>query len=353
MTAGVCLLVALALAADTASSQETPSVRDSLLEAERLADAGKWLKAKEILGETLEAFPDDARLHYNLGYVLERLGDRQGARASYRNALDDDPALAVATVNLATMFMAERRFDEAEAILRRGLVHGDGDGSLHYHLALTLFLRTENVTESALEALETAHRLGYRRPHLFALLARAARVDGEAARARTLLKEGLALDPEDALLLREMGLALVALDEPDAGIEWLERANARNPADLDVATELSQLYLRRGRAKEAAELAESALARHTDAPSLLYVLGRARQALGDPRAEETLRRFEEARKKSKNPGEARKLRILDPSVFWETGGIRPAECGSDVSGSGDRGASAIKCWWPGDNPSAC
>ena len=70
----------------------------------------------------------------------------------------------------------------------------------------------------------------------------------------------------------------------------LERAVARDPENQAIAIDLARLCLRLRKAEHAANLME---------PALLHLLARAQQ-IGNPRAAEILRRFQEARQRERS-----------------------------------------------------
>jgi len=63
----------------------------------RLADAD----TEERWEQTLRVNPNDARAHYNLGIVMERAGDAEGAITHYVQAIRIQPDFAMAHDNLA------------------------------------------------------------------------------------------------------------------------------------------------------------------------------------------------------------------------------------------------------------
>jgi len=52
---------------------------------------GRWGAAKNLFEQAIQAQPDMAEAHYNLGLVYERLGDRQQARHYYIEAANLAP----------------------------------------------------------------------------------------------------------------------------------------------------------------------------------------------------------------------------------------------------------------------
>lgn len=88
------------------------SVADSL---------GNQTKAESLYRTLLDAHPEDANGHYNLGNLLARLGKADEAIVRYRRALEIAPEKAEARFNLGNMFLNQGRLDEAEAEYRAAL----------------------------------------------------------------------------------------------------------------------------------------------------------------------------------------------------------------------------------------
>ena len=68
-----------------------------------LIDADRLEEARTQLETLVTLKPDYAEGHYNLGYVLGRLGRRREAEAEYRLALHFKPGYTPAQVNLALL----------------------------------------------------------------------------------------------------------------------------------------------------------------------------------------------------------------------------------------------------------
>lgn len=64
----------------------------------------KTAEAKEQLQKAIEAEPDNALLHFNLGYLNEELGDQEAAIKAYENALKADPNHQNSAYNLAVIY---------------------------------------------------------------------------------------------------------------------------------------------------------------------------------------------------------------------------------------------------------
>ena len=68
-----------------------PDVIEAINEGNQRFAMGRWNSAKTYYEQALQAQPDLAEAHYNLGLVYERLGDRQQARHYYIEAANLAP----------------------------------------------------------------------------------------------------------------------------------------------------------------------------------------------------------------------------------------------------------------------
>jgi tetratricopeptide (TPR) repeat protein len=79
-----------------------------------------------------------AAVHTNLGRLLHRRGDTQGARACFEAALALDPEQPEARFNLANLILEAGDFELAVAELRRVLQSAPDFADAHYNLAVAL-----------------------------------------------------------------------------------------------------------------------------------------------------------------------------------------------------------------------
>jgi predicted CXXCH cytochrome family protein len=167
---------------------------------------------------------DFASSGMNLGNLYSSLGDSATAEKYYRLALKIDDLFYPAKMNLALLVAAAGRREEAEALYRQVLAAYPGNADAAYSLGLLLV--ELGKPEEAVD-----------------LLARAARGMPRHVRVRYNL----------GLLLQQLG----RLDE--AG-RTLEEALALDPANADTLLALGDHYLRRGRAREASDIADRLIA---------------------------------------------------------------------------------------------
>ena len=181
---------------------------------------------------------DRAESHVNLGILHEELGDLEEAEKAYLSALRIAP-VSVAAINLSDLYRIQRRDEEGEEFLRRGLETAPQDGGVQHALGLLLA------------------RLG-RHPESLHHLGRAAE-----------------LEPEQPRYGYVFAVALQSAGQLDRALEVLETAHGRHPSDQDILVALA-LYNREkgaldsalGYAEKLVELAPD----HTEFRRLLAVL---------------------------------------------------------------------------------
>ena len=142
------------------------------------------------LSETKAA---DAPAHYLLGRALALSGDRSAARRAFVAALEREPRLADAHLELAGSYLEEGQAEEAEAVLRRGLRASSPNPALSCNLGLMLIERGEREEGMAHLAEASSDASGSPLIHLNA--ANGFKRCGENARALAAYDRALALDP--------------------------------------------------------------------------------------------------------------------------------------------------------------
>ncbi|MFZ0634126.1 MAG: tetratricopeptide repeat protein [Candidatus Acidiferrales bacterium] len=92
--------------------------RETLAKAQAAMDKTDFAGAVQICSEYLEKNPDDAAVHFQLGYAYTALGNAPEAESEYRKATAIDPKMGPAYLNLG-LTLLERRPAEAIAPLRQ------------------------------------------------------------------------------------------------------------------------------------------------------------------------------------------------------------------------------------------
>ena len=153
---------------------------------------------------------DRAESHVNLGLLHAQRNEPQAAEAAYEQALALNPSFVPAYANLADLYRAQRRDDDVDTVLARGLEAIPLSGDLHHALGL---LRVRQQ----------------RRPEALESLRRAAE-----------------LMPEVARYSYVFGVALNSTGRGQQALEVLQGAHRRHPGDRDILLALTTISRDRG-----------------------------------------------------------------------------------------------------------
>ena len=109
-----------ALTLATRAADELPRQPDILIALGNVHDLrGELEQSRDAFRNSLEFDPDNALAHYNLGAVLERLGDKDGAELSYRDAMVievDGGSMYEAAAALGALLRRTGRLEEAAGV---------------------------------------------------------------------------------------------------------------------------------------------------------------------------------------------------------------------------------------------
>ncbi|SDW61333.1 Tetratricopeptide repeat-containing protein [Marinobacter mobilis] len=114
----------------------TPEQQQMLSLAEAAAERQEWAMAADTLNTLLQLRPDHPRALARLAWVRQQQGDIREAEALYRQALMQDPADALTVNNLALLVQADGYFQQAQALLTKGLEYTPDAPALHFNLAV-------------------------------------------------------------------------------------------------------------------------------------------------------------------------------------------------------------------------
>jgi len=117
--------------------------------APALALSGRPEEALDAYRRVLDAHPDDATTHYNMGNVLNGLGKAEDAANSFRRAAVLAPDFAEAHANLgATLHMA-KHYEEAVTAYRGALKTFGDNADLHHNLGAVCHALGQNEDAAA------------------------------------------------------------------------------------------------------------------------------------------------------------------------------------------------------------
>ncbi|WP_290594982.1 tetratricopeptide repeat protein [Arenimonas sp. SCN 70-307] len=220
-------------------------------EAKLAAAAGDQAAALELFGQALQASPDDAHLHADLGFQRYLSGDLAGAIEALGRASELRPDNPHVWSTLGSLLAAAGRNEEAIVALERSLAiepleavlnnlgtlrlqAGDGKGAaLHYRQAVQLNPNNPELWGNLADVLAASGAPGDEAREAY----------GEAARR---MGEFLAMKPDDAKAQALLAWYLCNLGDYEAARRALARADAIDQQQAEVALLAAQVFASTG-----------------------------------------------------------------------------------------------------------
>lgn len=229
--------------------------------AELCYHCGQWAAARELYQAVLALQPACAAASLRLGAMLGHEGQPEAAVGVYRQALEREPPPVIAAQLRAHLRVAEGQDEAAAAAFREAIALAPEVKSHYYGLqaALGRLSRYEEqlATLAALRERDPADRHGL--VQVYTPCARLGRFD----LAQPLLERAVALDPHDALALRQLFEVRMNLGRRDAEtLALAERLVRLAPQFVGSWTELAWIYAELGRDDESLAVLQQFLADH-------------------------------------------------------------------------------------------
>jgi tetratricopeptide (TPR) repeat protein len=182
--------------------------------------------------DAIRSQPDFAMAHYNLAIELDRQGDLEGAIASYREAIRHDPNHAEALTNLAFALREKGELDRAVASARQAIRIKPGLSQAHNALGNALLDKGD--LDGAIAAHREAIRLEPNAAGDHCNLGRALMNKGDLDGAVASLRQAIRLKPDLVVAHYNLGRALQQKNDLDGAIASYREAIRLKP-DHDVA----------------------------------------------------------------------------------------------------------------------
>jgi tetratricopeptide (TPR) repeat protein len=260
--------------------QDKQAVAPQLMLASAYVKAGQNENAQKLLLSLAVARPDDPRVPYTLGTVLEAAGDKAGAEREHQRALEVAPGSLAPVRALLALFDASQRSAQADQLLREQIARSPRIGALRQTLGLRLEQRGDlKAAEAEYKAAIEAD--GGSETAWIALADHYART-AQPARALELLDHLLRRAPDTVDALARAAAALRTLGQAPAAIERYEHALKLRPRDIGIQNNLALLLAEQPATRDRAlTLAEAAHAALPDSPLVLDTLGYVRVRRGE------------------------------------------------------------------------
>jgi tetratricopeptide (TPR) repeat protein len=207
----------------------TPDNVDALVAvAKGRAAAGDAAGALTALQQAQTRAPERADLHKLQGDVALKVGDKGGAFAAYRSALELDPGFVQVWLDLGRLHEEKEEWADAQQAYERGL-----DVLPTFHegaLALAdLLRRSGRVRQAVVRLAGMLEQDPYDLPALL-LLGRALLDDKRDAQALEAFQRALKFDPEQPEALFQLGVVLARLHRYGEAVQAWERVTRIDPA---------------------------------------------------------------------------------------------------------------------------
>lgn len=101
-------------------------------------DAGNFAEARTDFESATKKNPNDYQAFVDLGQTCEKLGDNASAESAYKSALGVKPDLDGAAAELASLYVADGRIDDAFAVCKAGIATHPGSAPLHASMGIAL-----------------------------------------------------------------------------------------------------------------------------------------------------------------------------------------------------------------------
>jgi tetratricopeptide (TPR) repeat protein len=246
-----------------AVSPQTESLYGTLSEV--LRKESKPAEAVALLQRAVQQLPNSPELRNDLGMALEEAGRDADAIAAYREAILRNPNYPEAHFNLGLRLRATGKVAEAAPHFRRMLESRPSDSKTLLVLAQDEIRAGRfDAADTYLRALETHHpdlAEGRRlRGNWHLRRGMAAAAAGQPAAAEAEFRAGLAVNPEQSLLVANLGTLLAQKGNHAEALTYFERFVKLAPHELSAHLYLGQALLALNRVDEARRALEQGVA---------------------------------------------------------------------------------------------
>jgi tetratricopeptide (TPR) repeat protein len=299
-----------------------PSARSYVFMGLSYRHLGRFDEAKKYFQQGLKLDPHNASCLFNMGYIEGRQGNQAAAEQLFQAALRSNPDFSDALLELATLRIADKKFEEAATLLRRYVKVSRDPASGYYKLAMVE--RSLHQMEAAQRDLSVFQTLSkdsssgpYPYQHLFDYLDNRSNLAPQEQTRLDLTELTAQIQkhpdrPQDLYLLAEAYLKLGKLEEARQTIGQLDQISAgdfrtqtgvgvllarfrlyddaiphfqsalrANPDSDDVKFDLADAYFRKGLYAQALEAAQQVSTAGQQDAAFLALLGDIHAHLGE------------------------------------------------------------------------
>jgi tetratricopeptide (TPR) repeat protein len=163
--------------------------------------------ARQALIDALKITPETPEDTLLAGEIAEAEGDNDLAEQTYHRVLNVNPQSSAAIAGLTHLLLQEKKYSDAEPLLKAALIRDPDDPALNAQYAA--LLAAEGKNDEAVASLEKLHHLQPKNPVVARMLADGYAQAGELEKADAVYAELLAAAPNDSELESARGQVLI------------------------------------------------------------------------------------------------------------------------------------------------
>ncbi len=192
----------------------------------------RYAEAEAMFRKVLELTPDNMRGYFNLGGIQHLLGKDDEAETTLRRSIEIKPT-GEAYSNLGTIQFFRGQYAEAARSFEQAITLGSAEYKMVYNLATAYALapgEQKRAAEAWRRAATAAERERSVNPNNGPLVADLAAIRanlGESQEAQALAAQALALSPDDAGVLYQVGSVYEQVGQRDKALTWIGGALAK------------------------------------------------------------------------------------------------------------------------------
>lgn len=198
--------------------------------------------------DTVAKRPTNPRAHFNLGLFLDSAGDKPGAEASYRAAIQLDPRNPDVHLALGELLLTRGNLPEARIAFIDALTRAPN--SIRAHFGLANLLAQSGDTSGAIASYQRALQLDPDYAPAHTNLGTALMITGRSSDALRPYEAAVRLAPS-AASHTHLANALAQSGQPAAAIAQYETALRLDPNFADAHNNFGELLVNEGRTREA------------------------------------------------------------------------------------------------------
>ena len=227
-----------------------PDLREAkLLQGLIKLDLQKYQEASDFLQEYLEQDPHSPWARLGMATVWQIKGELPKAREELIRLVNEQPQWSFAYLKLGEIYLYEENLERALQAFKMADKGSTDDPLIKIRIAST-FLKFGKFSE-AIAQLRDAKQALESVPEARKILAQAYLLDGRPDLAEQELKAAVAVYPDSAQRLMELGLFYVNQKRFFEALEQFKKAAAFSPASIEPLQAQIEVYAKQGNEKEA------------------------------------------------------------------------------------------------------